>query len=57
MDSLYALIRPRMEDIRDSIRADVRALLTAAQQERFLALSARLDARRQEQNRRDTTNP
>lgn len=57
MDSLYALIRPRMEEIRDSIRADVRALLTPAQQERYLALSARLDARRQEKKRRDSTNP
>jgi Spy/CpxP family protein refolding chaperone len=57
MDSLYALIRPSMEQIRDSIRADVRALLTPAQQERYRALSARLDARRQEAKKRDSTNP
>jgi Spy/CpxP family protein refolding chaperone len=56
MDSLYALIQPGMEQIRDSIRADVRALLTPVQRERFLALSARLDARRREMKQRDSTN-
>jgi hypothetical protein len=56
MDSLYALIRPRMDQIRDSIRADVRALLTQVQRERFQALTARLDARRRETKQRDSAN-
>lgn len=56
MDSLYALIRPSMEEIRDSIRADVRQMLTPSQQERFTALTARLDARRREMKQRDSTN-
>ncbi len=55
MDSLHALIRPRMDEIRDSIRADVRALLTPSQQAAYAELTARLDARRRQMKDRDPT--
>lgn len=56
MDSLYALIRPSMDRIRDSIRADVREMLTPDQRDRYAALTDRLDARRREQKQRDSLN-
>lgn len=56
MDSMWAALRPRMELMRDSIRADVRAILTPAQQGRFAEVTARFDARRRETMKRDSTN-
>lgn len=56
MDSMWAALGPRMERMRDSIRADVRAVLTPEQQGRFAEVTARLDARRRDMMRQDSTN-
>jgi Spy/CpxP family protein refolding chaperone len=55
MDSLYATLRPGMEERRNAIRADIRTMLTDSQQARYAELSARLDARRREKLQQDTT--
>ena len=55
MDSIWAALGPRMERMRDSIRADVHAMLTPEQQGRFAEVTARLDARRREAMNRDST--
>jgi Spy/CpxP family protein refolding chaperone len=57
MDSTWALIRPRMDAMRDSIRADIRRQLTVEQQGRYAELVRRIDADRGERHRgedRDT---
>lgn len=54
MDSLWATLGPPMEQMREGIRADVRALLTPEQQTRFAEVSARLDAERRERLKADS---
>jgi Spy/CpxP family protein refolding chaperone len=55
MDSIWATLGPPMERMRDSIRSDVRTMLTAKQQGRFAEITARLDARRRDMMNRDST--
>ena len=55
MDSIWAALGPRMDRMRDSIRSDVRTMLTPEQQGRFAEVTARLDARRRDMMNRDST--
>ncbi|HEY7681187.1 MAG TPA: hypothetical protein VH879_00975 [Gemmatimonadales bacterium] len=55
MDSVMAALRPGMDRMRDSIRGDIRTLLTPTQQARFAEVTARLDAHRRNQMKRDST--
>jgi Spy/CpxP family protein refolding chaperone len=54
MDSIWATLGPRMDQMRERIRADVRATLTPEQQAKFAQVTARLDARRREMMNRDS---
>lgn len=53
MDSLWAEIRPRFDAARSAVRAEIAGQLTTAQQTRFAEVGARLDAERQERQRRE----
>ena len=55
LDSVMATLRPDMDRMRDSIRGDIRTLLTPTQQARFSEVTARLDARRRNSMKRDST--
>lgn len=57
IDAMYAELGPRMDAMRDTIRADVRRLLTPEQQQRYQAVTARLDRERQDKNQRDSVTP
>jgi Spy/CpxP family protein refolding chaperone len=57
IDAMYAELGPRMDAMRDTIRADVRRLLTPGQQQRYQAVTARLDRERQDKNQRDSVTP
>ena len=54
MDSILAEIRPRIEAARAVIRNEISGQLTAEQQKRYVALTARLDAERREKNPRES---
>lgn len=49
MDALWDEIRPRVDSLRGVIRSEIAPHLTAEQQAKFTALTARLDAERREQ--------
>ncbi len=54
MDSILAEMRPRIDAARQVIRAEISGQLTAAQQEKYRALAARLDAERRERAQRES---
>lgn len=56
MDSIYATLSVPMAALRETIRSEVRAMLTPDQQQRYLAVTARLDAERRERMKQDSTN-
>ena len=56
MDSLWATLDQPMAQMRESIRADIRAMLTPAQQAHYAEVTARLDAHRREMMNQDSTN-
>ncbi len=53
MDALWDEIRPRVDSVRSLIRLEIAPHLTAEQQTRFTALTARLDAERREQREKN----
>lgn len=53
MDALWDEIRPRVETLRNVIRSEIVPHLTADQQTKFAALTARLDAERREQREKN----
>ena len=55
MDSIYATLSVPMAAMRETIRTEVRAMLTPAQQQRYAAVTARLDAERQQRVKQDST--
>jgi Spy/CpxP family protein refolding chaperone len=57
IDSLWASLRPRMDSVREEVRAEVTLQLTPAQQPRYRELTARLDRERRARTRSDTTAP
>jgi hypothetical protein len=55
MDSIYATLTVPMAAMRETIRSEVRAMLTPDQQQRYVAVTARLDAERRERMKQDST--
>jgi hypothetical protein len=53
MDALWEEIRPRVDSVRTIIRSEIVPHLTAEQQPKFAALTARLDAERREQREKN----
>ncbi len=53
MDALWGEIRPRVDSLRGVIRSEIAPHLTAEQQGKFTALTARLDAERREQREKN----
>lgn len=53
MDALWEEIRPRVDSVRTIIRSEIAPHLTAEQQPKFAALTARLDAERREQREKN----
>jgi hypothetical protein len=53
MDALWEEIRPRVDSVRTIIRSEIAPHLTADQQPKFAALTARLDAERREQREKN----
>ena len=53
MDALWEEIRPRVDSVRTIIRSEIAPHLTADQQPKFAALTARLDAERKEQREKN----
>jgi hypothetical protein len=54
MDSLWGVLGPPMERMREAIRADIRLQLTAEQQARFTEVTSQLDARRRDRMKQDS---
>ena len=54
MDSVWAVVGPRMDTIREAIRAEIRQQLTAEQQARYAEVVRRIDADRERTEDRDT---
>lgn len=57
MDALWEEIRPRVDSVRTVIRNEIAPHLTADQQPKFAALTARLDAERREQREKNKRTP
>jgi hypothetical protein len=57
MDALWEEIRPRVDSVRTIIRGEITPHLTADQQPKFAALTARLDAERREQREKNKRTP
>jgi Spy/CpxP family protein refolding chaperone len=55
MDSIRGVVGARLDQMRDTIRAEVRAQLTPAQLARYTDVTARLDAERREMMKKDST--
>ncbi len=55
MDSLWNQFGNRLDQMRDTIRAEVRVQLTPDQLARYRDVTARLDAERREMTKRDST--
>jgi Spy/CpxP family protein refolding chaperone len=55
MDSIYATLSVPMAAMRETIRTEIRALLTPDQQKRYAVVTARLDAARRERSTQDST--
>lgn len=53
MDALWDEIRPRVDSLRRVVRLEIAPHLTAEQQGKFTALTARLDAERREQREKN----
>ncbi len=54
MRAVYESVRPQLDSIRTQINTEINALLTADQQQRYAALSARMRAERAERMRADS---
>jgi hypothetical protein len=52
MDSLWAIVGPQFDSERESIRREIRAVLSPEQLERYNAMTQRQDVRRAEQRER-----
>jgi hypothetical protein len=57
MDAIWEEIRPRVDSVRTIIRGEIVPQLTQAQQPKFAALTARLDAERKEQREKNKRTP
>ncbi len=55
LDSVRSALAARLDQMRDTIRAEVRAQLTAPQVARYTDVTARLDAERREMMKKDST--
>lgn len=52
MQQIFAAIEPRIDSLKETIRAEVRTQLTSEQMSAYERLTTRLDAERQEDERR-----
>lgn len=55
MDSISATLSVPMAAMRETIRSEIRAMLTPDQQQRYATVTARLDADRRERMKQDST--
>lgn len=55
MQAIMSTVRPRLDSLRNTVRAEITAQLTPAQRERYTRLLAELEHRRDERARRDST--
>ena len=57
MQAIMSSVRPRLDSLRNTVRAEITAQLTPPQRERYARLLAELEHQRDERAHRDTTHP
>ena len=55
MQAIMSSVRPRLDSLRTTVRAEITAQLTPPQRERYARLLAKLEHQRDERGRRDST--
>jgi hypothetical protein len=55
MQAIMSTVRPRLDSLRATVRAEISAQLTPAQRERYARLLTELDHQHEERGRRDST--
>lgn len=55
MQAIMSAVRPRLDSLRTTVRAEITAQLTPPQRERYARLLAELEHQRDERGHRDTT--